>query len=156
MGGPHEVHLASCCQYFWTDNAGAWWLAAPFKRPVLITNNATQRPRRGKMPDNHLIVPVRYREWSGRDLTFQEIYSKSNAFHYKAASREELQIVRKTAAEIVDAEREIPARIDGNWTGSDKQLELQHRLRQVQADFPEIHPVNVSSSWLSRYPHLLD
>ena len=115
LSGPHEVQLASCCQYFWTDNAGGWWwLAVPFKRPVLITNNATQRPRRGKMPDNHLIVPVRYREWSGRDLTFREIYSKSNAFHYKATSRGELQIVLNTAAEIVDAQREMLARLDGN------------------------------------------
>jgi len=156
LGGPHEVHLASCCKYFWTDNTGAWWLAAPFKRPVLITNNATQRPRRGKMQDNHLIVPLRYREWSGRDLTLREIYSKSNAFYYKAASRGELQIVRNTAAEIVDAQREMLARVDGNWIESDKQLELQDRLREVQADFPEIHPMNVSSLWLSRHPHLLD
>jgi len=155
LGGPHEIALASCCKYFWTDNAGAWWLGAPFKRPVLITNNATQRPRKGKMPSNHLIVPVRFQDEYGRDLTFREIYSKSNSFFYKSVSRNEFRIIRNSPEEIVEAQTEMLARLSNTWVDSDLGQHLQTRLREIQEDYPDMHPVRVSSSFLCRHPHLL-
>jgi len=158
LGGPHEVALSSVCMYFWSDDVGAWWLSAPFHRPILISNMTNQRPRGGMLPENHLVLPVRYQTLEGRDLTFREIYSKPNPYHYKAWTRGEIAMKRNSTQEILEAQDEMIGRCDGRWMegGDAAAAALQRQYSLILDEFPHIQRLRIASSFLARYPHLVE
>lgn len=155
LGGLDEVVLAAHCRYFWSDCVGAWLLSAPFGKPVLMTNEARIRTRVSSFPQDHLVVPVRYRDSSGRDLTYREMFGSQSSL-YKAASRGEIQLIRNSPSELVDAHAEMIARLKGTWTETDEMRTLRKRFESVNAEFPNNAKVNVASTFLQAHPHLLD
>lgn len=155
LGGPEEVALASTCRYFWNDNVGAWWLAAPFKRPVLFTNFARFKIRSGQVPPGTLCLPTRYQRHDGTPLSLRDIL-KSTSSPYKAASRGDIQLVRNSPDEIIEAHREMLGRLDGSWSETDESRALQKRYEDVMSDFPMYEPWRIPTVFLSRHPYLLN
>lgn len=155
LGGPEEVALASTCRYFWTDNVGAWWLAAPFKRPVLFTNFARFKIRNGQVPAGTLCLPTRYETLDGKRLTFRDILSARSS-PYKAASRGELRMVRNSPDEIIDAHREMIGRLNGSWSEHNEASTLAGRYAAIMSEFPKYEPWRIPTGFLAKYPYLLD
>ena len=156
LGSGEEVVLAAGCHYFWTDNVGAWWLGQPFQRPIMYSNTAVL-PRTGLLAPNHLMLFVRYRLPDGRLLTLRELCrEKKRTSFYKAASRGEIQLVRNSPEVIVDAHREMIARLDRTWTDDEETVELRSRLETIFLEFPDIHPVRIPSLYLRVNSDLLN
>ena len=155
LGGPEEVALASACRYFWTDNVGAWWLAAPFKRPVLFTNFARFKIRYGQVPAGTMCLPTRYETLDGTRLTFRDILTARSS-PYKAASRGELRMVRNSPDEIIDAHQEMIGRLDGSWSEPDEASTLAGRYAAIMSEFPKYEPWRIPTRFLAKHPYLLD
>lgn len=155
LGGPEEVALASGCEYFWTDNVGAWWLGAPFNKRVLYTNLSRTRIRSLPFADGTLFLPVRFQTRSGRDLVFSELFELDTS-PYKLVSHGELRMIRNSPNEICDAHHEMLARIGGYWADSEHDIELQERFSCINARYPGSHQLKLASVFLNNYPHLLN
>jgi len=155
LGGSEEVALASGCKYFWTDNVGAWWLTAPFHRPVLHTNFHHKTPRKPTL-GRDLFVPRRYQTLDGRFLTLREmLYMEGNP--YKAALRGELLLIRNSPEEVMEAQQEMLARVNGEWYETD---EMRHRREYVERMYDEyvnedLHPLRLPAKFLERHEYLL-
>jgi len=155
LGGPEEVALASGCKYFWTDNVGAWWLTAPFHRPVLHTNFHHKTPRKPTL-GRDLFVPRRYQTLDGRLLTLREmLYMEGSP--YKAALRGELLLIRNSPEEVMEAQQEMLARVNGEWYETD---EMRHRREYVERMYDEyvnedLHPLRMPAKFLERHEYLL-
>jgi len=156
LGGAHEVSLAMGCQYFWNDSdVGAWWLSLPFKRPILTTNKVRIRLKTNFSNYEHLVVPVRYQLPNGTFLTFRELLSMKSA-PFKEASAGKVLMIRNSPDEIVEAHREIRARIAGTWIEDAQSKLLREECRKVFSEFPEAFPMNMSSYFLRKHSYLLD
>lgn len=155
LGDIHEVALASGCNYFWTDGVGAFWLAVPFRKPILFSNQAHVSFKTWQaIPSPHLMVPVRYQSVSGRDVGLREIFQSARMLQ-KEVARGEMIMIRNSPTEITEAHQELNARLAGNWVDTKEMVSLQARLRSLCEEFDRF-PVQVSSSFLSRNSHLLD
>jgi len=156
LGGAHEVALASVCSYFWNDSdVGAWWLGLPFKRPILTTNKPRIRMKTNLSDYEHLVVPVRYARPDGSDLTFRELLMMKSA-PFKSAARGELVMIRNSPDEIVEAHREIRARISGIWSEDTQIQTLRDRCQQIFLEFADTFPMRISAHFLAKHAHLLD
>jgi len=156
LGGAQEVALASGCNYFWNDSdVGAWWLGLPFKRPILTTNKPRIRLKTDFTGYEHLVVPVRYRRVDGTFVTFRDLLSMKSA-PFKEASAGRLLIIRNSPDEIIEAHREMKARIDGTWNEDSTMKMLGERCRKVFADYPEAFPMTISSYFLRKHQYLLE
>jgi putative glycosyltransferase (TIGR04372 family) len=156
LGGVEEVVLAAGCSYFWTDNVGAWWLGQPFQRPVLFSNMAAQGCRKGLMPQNHIVLPVRYQTLDGKLLTFREMYRMKNTSLYKAATRGEVRLIRNDPTSIINAHREMISRLSGTWREDEESAEFQRRYDELLLEFPRLHRLQIPSSFLRAHPELLN
>ena len=154
LGSLNEVLIAAGCKYFWSDCIGAWWLSAPYGKPVLMTNEVRLRVRKNSFPRNHLMIPVRYRNQSGRTLTLREVFSAGSSL-YKAASRGEIELVRNTTIDLVHAHLEMISRLSGDWTDTDEMKHLQDQFRDLNSEFPDSAEVKIASSFLSNNRDLL-
>lgn len=154
-GGLEEVALASGCKYFWTDDVGAFWLAVPFKKPIVFSNFSRILIRRGVQPQGHLVVPIRYQTPSGRLLTFRDLLSTRSPTH-KAAAKGELVMIRNSPEEIVEAHREMLARVNGTWKESAESREHRQRLDALFSEFDDWSPLTVSAHFLEKHRYLLD
>lgn len=156
LGGAQEVALASRCNYFWNDSdVGAWWLGLPFKRPILTTNKPRIRLKTNFTGYEHLVVPVRYQRMDGTPITFRQLLSMKSA-PFKEASSGKLLMIRNSPDEIIEAHREMKARIDGTWNEDSEIRTLGERCRKVFADYPESFPMKISSYFLRKHQYLLD
>lgn len=156
LGGPHELALASGCEYFWNDSdVGAWWLALPFRRPILTTNKPRMRLRTDFSEVIHLVVPTRYRRPDGTELTIREMLSMKSSPH-KAASRGELEMIRNSPDEIVQAHREMMDQISNPDIKNEQASEAQLRSRRIFEDFPDAFPMKISTYFLLKHSYLLD
>jgi len=155
LGGPEEVALASTCRYFWTDNVGAWWLAAPFKRPVLFTNFARFKIRNGYVPASSMCLPTLYETPDGKRLTFRDIL-RAQSSPYKAASRGELRMVRNSPDEMINAHQEMLERLSNSWSESDETRSLVSRLEAIMSEFPKCEPWTIPTGFLAKHSYLLD
>jgi len=156
LGGAHEVALASGCNYFWNDSdVGAWWLGLPFRRPILTTNKPRIRLRTDFTGYEHLVVPVRYQRLDGSFLTFRELLSMKSA-PFKAASDGNLLMVRNSSDEVVEAHKELRARIAGTWSEDPSTKDLRERCMKVFSEFPDTLPMRISEYFLRSHPYLLD
>lgn len=153
LGGAHEVAIASRCHYFWTEAAGAWWLSFPFRRPVLVTNEYNQRvPWNDLTAVPHLVVPIRFQDSSGKDLSLVEGITAKPPFQ----KREDLLWIRNSPEEIVDAHREMLARLAGTWIDSDEVKSLRSRYEKHFEQHPQLRPLQIASTFLERHPHLFE
>ena len=155
LGGLEEVALASTCRYFWTDNVGAWWLVAPFKKPVLFTNFARFYALKGQVPIGSLCLPTRYETLDGRRLPFRNML-KAGSSPYKAASRGELRMLRNTPDEIIDAHQEMLGRLNGTWSESNETRSLSSRFTTIMSEFPAFEPWVIPAGFLAKHPYLLE
>ena len=156
LGGADEVALASGCEYFWNDSdVGAWWLGLPFKRPILTTNKPRIRMKANLSNYEHLVVPVRYTRPDGSDLTFRELLLMKSA-PFKSAARGDLVMIRNSPDEIIEAHKEIQARISGTWFEDAQTQRLRDRCRQIFLDFPDTFPMRISAHFLTKNSHLLN
>lgn len=155
LGSLDEVLIAAGCKYFWSDCVGAWWLSAPYGKPVLMTNEARLRTRKNSFPGNHLMTPVCYRNQSGRILTFREVLGAGSSL-YKAAGRGEMELIRNTPTDLVHAHLEMLLRLSGDWTDTDEMRDLQDRFEALSREFPDTAKVRIASSFLNKHRDLLD
>ena len=156
LGGADEVVLASGCEYFWNDSdVGAWWLGLPFKRPILTTNKPRIRMKTNLSDYQHLVVPVRYARPDGSDLTFRELLKMKSA-PFKSAARGEIVMIRNSPDEIIEAHKEIRARISGTWSEDAQIPKLRDRCQQIFLEFPDTFPMRISAHFLTKHAHLLD
>jgi len=138
LGGPHEVALASGCQYFWTDNVGAWWLACPFTRPVLNTNDA--RPL-GRGP--YLCHYVKYQTLDGDFLTWRQLLYREiteGRAPMKDVGRGELSMVRNSPQEIVAVHQEMLERVAGTYVEDAYTKGLRSRFNAIYQEFGKTPP----------------
>jgi putative glycosyltransferase (TIGR04372 family) len=155
LGGPEEVALASGCKYFWTDNVGAWWLTAPFQRPVLHTNfhhKTARKPTVGR----DLFVPRRYQTPDGRLLTLRDmLYMEGSP--YKAALRGELLQIRNSREEVLEAQQEMLARVNGKWFETSIMRQRREYVEQLYSDYSaeDLHPLRMPAAFLERHEYLL-
>jgi putative glycosyltransferase (TIGR04372 family) len=155
LGGHAEVALASNCTYLWNDfDVGAWWLAVPFKRPVLTTNRPRPRLVESFTENQRLYVPVRYQRPDGSELSLREMLEMKLQPH-KAAAIGDLLLIRNTPQEIVAANAEMLARVRGIWRDNSEMLDLQDRCRQVFLKYSDGYPMPIASSFLVRHPDLV-
>lgn len=153
-GGSEEVALASGCKYFWTDDVGAFWLAVPFKKPILFSNFSRILIRKGVQPHGHMVIPVRYKTLDGKLLTFRDLLSTRSPTH-KAAAKGELIMIRNSPDEIVEAHKEMLLRVDGSWNESSQMRERRERLDSIFDEFPDWSPLSVSAQYLEKHEYLL-
>jgi putative glycosyltransferase (TIGR04372 family) len=152
LGGPHEVALASGCEYFWTDNVGAWWLALPFNRPVLYTNDA--RPLGiGKFVTYY----VQYRTLDGDLLTWRQLLYREiveGRAPMKDAGRGELVMVKNSPEEIVAVHQEMIERVAGTYREDAQTRELRAKFDAVYEEFGRTPP-QVAGTFLRMHGHNL-
>lgn len=155
IGGPHEVALASSCKYFWTDNVGAWWLSAPFKRPVLHTNFHHKTPRHPTFGQD-MYVPRLYKTLDGRFLSIREMLNFEGSLN-KAALRGELLLVRNSSEEIREAHQEMLAWLDGELQETRSARLRRERIEQIYSSYraQELHPLRLPMGFLERNEFLL-
>jgi len=155
LGGPHEIALASGCEYFWSDFAvGAWWTSAPFRRPVLFTNTPRLRIRKGLLPSMHVVLPAQFQTLGGKTLTLKDVLA-SKSHPYKAASRGELHLIRNTSGAITAAHQEMLARLDGTWVEDRRAERLQARSREIFLEFKDCQPITFASTFLLQNENFL-
>jgi putative glycosyltransferase (TIGR04372 family) len=138
LGGPHEVALASGCKYFWSDNVGAWWLACPFLKPVLLTNDA--RPL-GQGP--YLSHYVRYSTPDGELLTWRQLLYREIAegrTPMKDAAKGKLIVVKSSPEEIVAVHDEMIRRVSGTYVEDTYTKELRIEFDSLYHEFGRIPP----------------
>jgi len=152
LGGPHEVAIASEVDYFWSDAVGAWWVSFPFRKPVLLTNQYSLR-----MGEKHLsatdvvCVPVRFCDAEGNELTLRQELEAKPPF----SKRNDLNWIRNSPKDIVDAHNEMLARVRGEYEVAGDGLTLHRRYYQIFEDFPQFLPLRVTTSFLLQHPHWL-
>jgi len=152
LGGPHEVAIASGCDYFWTDAVGAAWLCFPFRRPWLITNQYSLRTDRHLSVMDHLAIPVRFLSRDGRLMTIREELAAKPPF----SKMDEYQWIRNSPEEIVEAHKEMLARLDGTWVESPAAQEVQRRYEDIFVEFPQYYPLKISTTFLIKHQYLLE
>ena len=152
LGGPHEVAIASGCDYFWTDAVGAAWLCFPFRRPWLITNQYSLRTDRHLYVMDHLAIPVRFLSRDGRLMTIREELAAKPPF----SKMDEYQWIRNSPEEIVEAHKEMLARLDGTWVESPAAQEVQRRYEDIFVEFPQYYPLKISTTFLIKHQYLLE
>lgn len=152
LGGPHEVAIASECDYFWSDAVGAFWLSIPFHRPVLITNQYSLRIDRYTLEKNHRVVPIRFQSRDGRLMTIREELAAKPPF----SKMDEYQWIRNLPEEIVEAHKEMLARLDGTWVESPAAQEVQRRYEDIFVEFPQYYPMKISTTFLIKHQYLLE
>lgn len=153
LGGHHEVLIAKNCDYFWTDAAGAWWLTFPFKKPVLYSNMYTFYGMRGTFFNSYqLVIPVRFKDKKGRELTIREELASGRHF----SSREDLVWCRNSAEDLVEAHREMLMRLDGTWTESPEVMELRRKYLSIFDHFDGFNPPILSAHFMKKYPQILE
>lgn len=155
LGGPQEFALASCCKYFWTDNVGAWWLSAPFKRPVLHTNFHHKTPLHPTLGlDMH--VPRLYKTLDGRLLSIREMLHFEGSLN-KAALRGELILVRNSPEDILEAQQEMLAWLNGELEENRSAQRRRECVEQIYSSYHEqdLHPLRMPTRFLEKYESLL-
>jgi putative glycosyltransferase (TIGR04372 family) len=155
LGGPEEVVLASSCKYFWTDDVGAWWLSAPFMKPVLVTNakfRTEPKPSRGR----DMYVIRRYETLDGRPLTLREMLEYDGS-PFKDAVKGALRMIRNSAEEIIEAHQEMLARLDGTWSETLAMKERRQHVDQIYHSYQDPHnyPLLLPAKFLQRHEYLL-
>jgi putative glycosyltransferase (TIGR04372 family) len=155
LGGPEEVVLASSCKYFWTDDVGAWWLSAPFMKPVLVTNakfRTEPKPSRGR----DIYVIRRYETLDGRPLTLREMLEYDGS-PFKDAVKGALRMIRNSAEEIIEAHQEMLARLDGTWSETLAMKERRQHVDQIYHSYQDPHnyPLLLPAKFLQRHEYLL-
>jgi putative glycosyltransferase (TIGR04372 family) len=147
LGGPHEVALASGCEYFWTDNVGAWWLAFPFNRPVLCTNDA-----RPLGVSQAVTCYVQYRTLDGELLTWRQLLYRQIVEGRSLlgdASRGELVMVKNSPEEIVAVHQEMIERVAGTYREDAQTRQLRAKFGAVYEEFGRTPP-QASGTFLRR------
>ena len=158
VGGHHEVALTSGCLYFWTDGVGAVMLALPFRKPALFTNSPLTWSSTWNWPqatsERFICVPPRYQSPSGEFLTIREQVSIGD--EGEAIANGKLTAIRNSPKEILEAHKEMLARIDGTWVQDDKAIYRQERLKGLAYEFPELQFMPISDYFVAQHEYLLD
>jgi len=158
LGGAHEVALASGCKYFWSDGTGAIWLSYPFHRPVLFTNQNSIALRVDVMKMwnerdiPHLVLPIRFETLLGSRLTFRDELQSPPLFK----KREELVWIRNSSEELVDAHKEMLARLDGSWVETTSMREIRSRFENIYVGYPHVIRPFVATTFLMKHTYLLE
>jgi len=154
IGGHHEVALASGCLYFWIDNVGAALLALPFRKPVLATNSPMSLPTGWAVPEICICVPPRYKSPEGKHLSIREMLLIKD--HGEAIAQGSLIAIRNSPKEIVEAHKEMLARVDGTLIQDEKTIDRQQKVKRIFSEFSDQTPFHLSDYFLAQYEYLLD
>jgi len=154
VGGHHEVALSSGCLYFWADNVGASLLAVPFRKPLLTTNSPISLPIGWAMPARSICLPPRYQTPAGEYLTIRETLSIKD--HGGAISHGRLIAIRNSPKEIVEAHREMLARVDGTFVQDEKTKDRQEKVKRIVSEFSDQQAFQIADYFLAQHEYLLD
>ena len=152
LGGPHEVALASGCKYFWADNVGTWWLAFPFNRPILYTNDSRPLGRGSYL--NHF---VQYRTPDGEVLTWRQLLRREivgGRSPMKDVGLGRLVMVKNSMEEIVAAHKEMLERVAGTYNENAQTRELRLKFNALYEEFARTPPQVTGAFLRAHGPYL--
>ena len=125
-----DIYLASKC--FFTLSTGSGWDSLPemFRRPIAYVNILpigflhTFRADFLSLTKRHFSLKL------NRELTLREIFSNGSGFFQTSSeySDQDIQLIPNTPEEIRDLAIEMVARLEGLWTDSTENEELQFRF----------------------------
>jgi len=69
---------------------------------------------------------------------------------------DEYQWIRNSPEEIVEAHKEMLARLDGTWVESPAAQEVQRRYEDIFVEFPQYYPLKISTTFLIKHQYLLE
>jgi len=150
-----DIWLASRCWFFLTAGSGAWWLGSIFGKQVLLTDGYELR---GTYGAKDLFIPqLAQCIETGELATFEWLVKNQNwAFDRDRVNKEYL-IKKNSVAQILDACEEMLMRIDGQWSETAEDVELQERFRRVQLGLKlgDRAPARIGAKFLREHQHLL-
>ena len=143
-----DVWLARHCKFWVSDESGISVLARTMNKRCVITNHAVLTiAGYAAIPlgDDSIYIIKRYKSVKdGRMLTLEEMenFVRYLETYIDGCSRNEnllfdrfgIEVVDNTSTEILDAVREMNERIDGTWTETAEDRELQDRYQNKLRD----------------------
>jgi putative glycosyltransferase (TIGR04372 family) len=125
-----DIYLGSRCRFFLVSTSGILSVAQIFRRPVVF-HNFIPLEHASSWEQNGLLIfkKLRLRK-ERRFMTFRETLDSGAGRFLKGESYEELgiEIIDNTPEEIMDVVLEMEARLNGTWTTSDEDEELQRQF----------------------------
>lgn len=151
LGGNVEVALTSGCYFFWSDGGiGAHWLAVPFLKPVLITNQARYIFSLG---NQYLLHLTGYESVEGHPVSLRQLLHmelREGRTPYKEASAGRLRLVRNTPDEVICVHREMLSRLSGEYVETNDVCDIRERFTRIYNEFGLTAP-HVSGEYLQRH-----
>jgi len=150
-----DIWMASKCDFFLTAGAGAWWLGAMFGKQVLSTD---QYNLAGTYGADDLFIPqlAQFTE-TGELANFEWLINNQWWAGDINRVNKEYLIKKNSPSQILDACEEMLMRINGQWTDTAEDIELQERFRHVQLGFHagDRKPARIGAKFLREHQHLL-
>ena len=134
-----DIYLSATCYFFMSTLCGLDGVAHAFRRPILATNVTTNGYRFLGYPVKLFLAKTMIEKNTGNILTFKQ---QNQLFHFEKYSREvlghdffhnvmnkyELRLVDNSEDEILNATKEMLARMQGEKYDSDSLMLLQRRI----------------------------
>ncbi len=150
-----DVWLSSRCLFYIAGGTGAWWLGSIFGKTTVMTDCYELR---GTYGSSDLFIPQLSRFKNDGGIAKFDWMIKNQ---YWARDRSRLgsdyEIVKNTSQQIIDVTTEMLMRINGIWTETDDDKELQERFRRVQEKLRlgDRDPARIGAKFLREHQHLL-
>lgn len=150
-----DLYLPTRCDFFVGVLSGPSHIAQLFRKPLLLTN-LVPLSRMMLSMDNFLFIPKSIVDKHGMQLSLREIVDSGleNLTETKDYERNELKVVDNSAAEIVEAVKEMADRVSGEFRESDSGLVAQSRFIDLVPDYLKVGAGTgrIASSFLSSNP----
>ena len=150
-----DIYISAKCKFFLGSNGGLCSLAWIFNVPVAYTNGVEPAIRK----DDVFMPKKLYSNEKKRFLSFKEIAGFNTMHHWSGKNYEKIGVrpVENTAEEILALTKEVNSRLDGAWTTSKEDEELQEQYRRL---LPEGHlfygfPSRIGAEFLRQNKELL-
>ena len=154
-----DIFLCARCHFFLGNSSGLFALAGIFGRRSALANMAPLASAYSFFPGD-ISIPKLLHDRSGALISFVEAYSDERSEYRFATefSAAEIRHVDNTSDEIRDLALEMLDRLDGNWSASADDEELQSRFRRLLR--PHHYgfggSASIGASFLRLHRHLLN
>jgi len=155
-----DVYLLANCKFVVAGVAGLWWIATAFNRPIVMSDSPTLHLGAG-LRNGDLFIPKKV--WviaEKRLLTFPEMLKADIRYSYEDnCHRDGMELVHNTPEEIAAVVSEMNRRLDGTWSPSDEDEDLQRRFKEMLFSYqhPKSYglPVRIGAEFLRQHADLL-
>ncbi len=156
-----DVYWGARCHFYMTCGSGPDTIASQlFRHPTLYTNFIPP----SVVPNwNHRSITICKHYWFAQEKRFlrlSEILDNPQLCTYNAHKIREagVEVIDNTPEEILEATREMVARLDGTWVESEEDAERQIRFWTLyKIYFPErVFVARVGAAFLRDHPQWLD